>query len=58
MTNVGIKEERVPTIEFRSDTFSIAVIKMLRTTFRPVPYVSLEQPVDKKKLCTLQLLIG
>ena len=42
MTNVDIRGEKVPTTEFRNNTFSMAIIKMLRNMLKPVQYVSLE----------------
>jgi hypothetical protein len=34
--NIDIRVERVPTIEFYSNTFSIAIIEMSRNILRPV----------------------
>ena len=34
--NIDIRAERVPTTEFYSDTFSVAVIEMSRNILRPV----------------------
>ena len=36
MINVDIRAERVPTTEFHSNTFSVAVIEMSRNMLRPV----------------------